>query len=717
MNAKASATTVNLTINRGITITTQPQPVTTCNGGNASFSVIATGYNLTYHWQEEGVNITDGGIYSGATTSTLTLTNPGMTKDGRLYRCVISTACGASPVNSTSALLTVQNVFIWTGSVSSDWNDTGNWTCAIIPVSANSVQIPDVANKPVLSTGSVATVNDLTIDAGASLTITGNTIRISGTIINNGSFNATDGTIEFTGTAAQTIGSDLFAGNTIKDLIIYNSAGVTLLDTLNISGKVSVQNGNLATGGYLILLSTPVQTAMIDGSGSGEVTGNVTMQRYLPSGFGYKYFSSPFQAATVSQFGDEVNLGAGFPPVYRYDENLTSSGWVRYNYPDSLLKPMHGYATNFGSINAPDTADITGVINNGPVSLTLWNHDFTYTQGFSLVGNPYPSPIDWDASAGWTKTNIDDAIYYFKASATDQYGGTYSSYIEGVSSDGVVSDTIPSMQGFFVHVSDGVFPVTGILATDNDVRITDFTHPFTKSAKGETKPLIRLTAGFSGDESSYDPLVICFDEKAQTTFDSQLDALKLMNTDLAVTNLYAKGSDGTNLSIDRLPLSFMTEGSVPLGLKISKAGNVVFNITSLDSQLSGNGIYLSDLVTGENQDLQDGGEYSVSLASGEYTNRFFLNITSTPTEILNIRSDEELFRVYYSKGILRAYVTLNSGDDGTMVITNMTGQSAFITKIYESGYHEFSPGLKTGIYIVTLNTKTRRLSRKVFIYE
>ena len=50
----------------------------------------------------------------------------------------------------------------------------------------------------------------------------------------------------------------------------------------------------------------------------------------------------------------------------------------------------------------------------------------TYTKGFNLVGNPYPSAIDWDAASGWTKTNIDNAVYYFKASATDQYGGTYS---------------------------------------------------------------------------------------------------------------------------------------------------------------------------------------------------------------------------------------------------------------------------------------------------
>ena len=37
------------------------------------------------------------------------------------------------------------------------------------------------------------------------------------------------------------------------------------------------------------------------------------MQRYLPVAFGYKYFSSPFQGATVSEFGDDMDLGILVP--------------------------------------------------------------------------------------------------------------------------------------------------------------------------------------------------------------------------------------------------------------------------------------------------------------------------------------------------------------------------------------------------------------------
>ena len=348
------------------------------------------------------------------------------------------------------------------------------------------------------------------------------------------------------GTSAQTIGPGIFAGNTINNLIINNTAGVTLTGPLGISGILTAQNGDLSSGGNLTLLSTPVQTSLIDGSGSGNVTGNVTMQRYLPSGFGYKYFSSPFQSAIVNEFSDDMTLGSF--TFYKYDESRTASGWVSYSTPANILNPLEGYAVNFGSDPSANTVDVTGVVNNGNLSVTLYNHNNAYTQGFNLTGNPYPSPIDWDAASGWTKTNIDNALYYFKASTTDQYGGTYGTYVNGISSDSIADNIIPSMQGFFVHVSDDTYPVTGILGFTNNVRITDLNHPFTKKKSlSKSNPLLRLTAAYSEDTSSEDPAVIYFDEKAAAEYDNQLDALKLMNTDLNFPNLYTVTPSGKKL--------------------------------------------------------------------------------------------------------------------------------------------------------------------------
>ncbi len=628
---ESTPTSVTLTISTGITINTQPSPTTICEGGNATFSVTATGYDIHYQWQENGVNITDGGIYSETGTATLTLTNPGVAKNSAQYRCVLTTSCGTSPITSSSAALTVNAlpvatfsypdtpycptasdplpvfsgggvagifsstpglVFVstatgqvnlaastagdytvtntivasggcsevtatnpisiisdltWTGAVSTDWNNPGNWACGMVPGLTNSVNIPNVSNLPVISSGAAGTVNNLAIGTGSSLTLTGNSIQIAGTITNNGTISATDGTIQMNGTSSQEIGGTFFAGNTIRNLIINNPAGVSLTSPLNISGEVTLQSGDLASDGNLTLLSTATETAMISGSGTGNVTGNITMQRYLPSGFGYRYFSSPFQSATVNEFADDMTLG--YFTFYRYDESRTGSGWVSYNNPvTNPLIPLTGYAINFGSVSDPNTVDQTGVANNGTVSITLYNHNNTYTQGFNLVGNPYPSPIDWDAVSGWTKTNIDNALYFFKPSSSDQYSGTYSTYINGISSDGTVDNIISSMQGFLIHVSDGSYPVTGTLTSTNSVRIANLTHSFAKSKGISSVPVLRITAGFSDDPGSSDPLVIYFDNKASDNFNNRLDALKLLNTDLSVANLYAVNPDGSKLS-------------------------------------------------------------------------------------------------------------------------------------------------------------------------
>ena len=653
---------------------------------------------------------TAGLVFISTSTGQVDLTNS--TPGSYTVTNTLSPASGCGTITATSAFI-IRSDQTWTGTVGTDWNIAGNWSCGYVPDINTSVQIPDVTNKPVLGAGSAGAVNNLIIDLGSSLTVTGNTISIAGAITNNGSFNCTSATVELNGSAAQLLDPAGFASNIIKDLIINNSNGVTLTGQLGISGIVRLQNGNLASGGNLTLLSTAAGTALIDGSGPGNISGNVTMQRYLPSGFGYKYMSSPFTAATVSEFGDDMTLGSF--SFYKYDESKTVSGWVNYSNPLNVLNPMEGYAVNFGAASTPNTTDIKGLVNNGSVSLSLFNHNNTYTKGFNLVGNPYPSPIDWNAASGWTKTNIDNALYYFKTSPADQYGGTYSTYIGGISSDGIATNVIPSMQGFFVHVSNGSWPVTGILAMNNSVRITDLSHPFTKSAITNSVPLLRLAASFTDDTASIDPMVIYLDEKATTGFDNQLDALKLLNTDLTVPNLYATTPDGEKLSINALPGMTGDFCSVPLGLKLNKTGNIVFKVVDIDAYLAGKRIYLADITAGTEQDLIPDKEYIVSLDKGEYNNRFFLNFSNLSTGTGDTPQKTDLFSVYSTAGILKAEIGILEGENGTVKVINMAGQVIFIERVSSTGYHEFNTSLLNGIYIVNYSTGSFSSSKKLYI--
>ncbi|MCX7937523.1 MAG: immunoglobulin domain-containing protein, partial [Chlorobi bacterium] len=93
------STTQNLTLAAPTTITAHPQSASACEGASVSFSVTATGSNLTYQWRRNGTNIT------GATQATLALSNITQAQAGS-YDCVVGGACG-QPVTSNTAVLTI----------------------------------------------------------------------------------------------------------------------------------------------------------------------------------------------------------------------------------------------------------------------------------------------------------------------------------------------------------------------------------------------------------------------------------------------------------------------------------------------------------------------------------------------------------------------------------------------------------------------------------
>lgn len=95
-----------------IVIGTQPSDDESATGEAVTFTVAATttptGGTLSYQWQEDSGSgfgdITDGGVYSDATTATLSISdNTGL--DTNQYRCVVSVT-GGDDVNSSAATLT-----------------------------------------------------------------------------------------------------------------------------------------------------------------------------------------------------------------------------------------------------------------------------------------------------------------------------------------------------------------------------------------------------------------------------------------------------------------------------------------------------------------------------------------------------------------------------------------------------------------------------------
>jgi len=189
-----------------------------------------------------------------------------------------------------------------------------------------------------------------------------------------------------------------------------------------------------------------------------------------------------------------------------------------------------------------------------------------------------------------------------------------------------------------------------------------------------------------------------------------------MNTDYNIPNLYALGTDGSKLSIDALPeCREDTICSIPLGIKLNRDGFIIFELISFHESFSGKKIYITDMVSGTEHDLINMKEYRVYLNTGEYMDRFFINLSSVATEIPEIRPDDELFSVYSSHGFLKYFVNTDKTGPGTLSVLSLTGQVLFVKRIYDSGYNELNPVIKDGIYIVNFVSANYRGSKKIFI--
>lgn len=95
---------------QNVTITTQPTTAAFCAGGNTTLTVAGTNGNV-FQWQVNTgtgfTNITNGGVYGGATTGTLTITGATAAMNGYIYRAQVSFAAICPQTTSNTVTLIV----------------------------------------------------------------------------------------------------------------------------------------------------------------------------------------------------------------------------------------------------------------------------------------------------------------------------------------------------------------------------------------------------------------------------------------------------------------------------------------------------------------------------------------------------------------------------------------------------------------------------------
>ncbi len=182
---------------------------------------------------------------------------------------------------------------IWTGAISTDWQDPSNWNPFGQPFRDDNITIPLVANQPVLT--GTSTIHNITLDVGTTLTVQGATFTVRGSVQSNGTLslssteilnlpnNAWDldsGTVSYEGVGSFT---GLTAGTSYYNLRFNNAASDwTLNGPLVVNGSLALDQGALAAAANQITVSGDARltsgwfqagTSLVDLNGSGAVSG------------------------------------------------------------------------------------------------------------------------------------------------------------------------------------------------------------------------------------------------------------------------------------------------------------------------------------------------------------------------------------------------------------------------------------------------------------
>jgi Secretion system C-terminal sorting domain len=484
------------------------------------------------------------------------------------------------------------------------------------------------------------TISISTLTNSGNMSING-TLTLYGDLTNTGTFNYNTGSLVLmSGSALQTIFGTLSVGDitvsTGSQVTLANSANVTLNGTLTLNASSSFDADGPGGGGTFTIASIG-DNLTSDGAiatipGTATFSGNVNVQRFM-SLVGpnlariYRYISSPVQNGTALQIQNTIPITGSFTgnsngcsgcltnqSMFAYDESVAGTLNVGFvNFPAAsnteTLQTGKGYALYVrGNIINPDgTWTVNGPINSGSVN---YNISFTANSGvaddgWNLIGNPYPSTIDWD-SPGWNSTNVGNTMYYI-----DNVSQTVATYTRGGGGVGTNGGTnhIAMGQGFYVQAS-----ATGSLTSNETVKVggTQTTF-FRQQGAPENSLHISLSQGTRSDE-----VIVRFLDGATDKLDPNIDAFKFKNRNsdgTAFLNLSTLTHDNYKMVVNSLaPLANLpSPKSIALDVADVSQGTYQLNFSNLDSFSPSVSITLLDKFTDAKQDVRTKTSYSFSV--------------------------------------------------------------------------------------------------------
>ena len=279
---------------------------------------------------------------------------------------------------------------------------------------------------------------------------------------------------------------------------------------------------------------------------------------------GWRMFSSPLSSTSYGTLFDTIwlqgftgaNSTNGTSNILTWNE--TSKGFQSINNSSDIAGEGTGFITYVFSDDGYDGTEDgfpkqiikSGVQHMGTISpsISFTNSGTLVDDGWNLLGNPYGTTIDWDASNGWTRSNLDGVYYVWSDSAN----GGLGSYLSWNGATGTLpSGLIAPWQGFWVKAN----------AESPSLSMNDST----KSSGGvfqKKAPVSLLKFGLENDGYNSNTIVM-FDERAEVAKDG-LDAYKLQSLNAEYLSLFTKLEGGSALDINALPKTIEVPISIPL---------------------------------------------------------------------------------------------------------------------------------------------------------
>ena len=384
---------------------TSPTNQTVIYGGNASFSITATGTGtLSYQWQ---VNDGSGWVNIGTNSYILDVTLPTVAMSDNQYRCVVTDDCGSfavsDPANLTVNKATPNATLAVTNSpVTYD----GNPQSASVEVSASSVpgSVANITNGTHTDAGTYAVTADFVpTDAANYNSLTG---------LSAGNFVIEKATP--TATLAVTNSPVTYDGNPQSATVVVSASSVPGSVT-NIANGTHTDAGTYAVTADFVPTDAANYNSLTGLAAGDFVIGKAATTTVVTiTGAPFTYTGSPIEPATVSVTGPG---GLNLTPAANYTNN-TDAGTATASYT---------YAETANYLSSSDSKDFT--IDKATATVTLAGLSHTY-DGTEKQATTTTVPAGLTVNItydGGTELPVDAGTYAVVATIDDDnYTGTAS---------------------------------------------------------------------------------------------------------------------------------------------------------------------------------------------------------------------------------------------------------------------------------------------------